>query len=32
VDVLAAGGLRLNLDALDYAILGPYFATVVSTA
>jgi solute:Na+ symporter, SSS family len=29
VETLAAGGLRLELDALDYAILGLYFVTVL---
>jgi SSS family solute:Na+ symporter len=29
VEVLAAGGLRLRLDAVDYLILGLYFLTVL---
>jgi SSS family solute:Na+ symporter len=29
METLAASGLRLNLDLLDYAILGLYFATVL---
>jgi SSS family solute:Na+ symporter len=29
VEVLAAGGLRLSLDAVDYLILGLYFVTVL---
>jgi SSS family solute:Na+ symporter len=29
METLAQGGLRLNLDAIDYVILGLYFATVL---
>jgi solute:Na+ symporter, SSS family len=29
VEVLAEGGLRLRLDAIDYVILGLYFVTVL---
>ncbi len=29
METLAQGALRLNLDAIDYVILGLYFATVL---